>query len=502
MVDRVRRVGGGDDDEEQGYYRGRQDSHGGSDTLASVMLRPLVCFTFEPITDTMTPRALFHPARLARRPVLSTQSDERLVDLVRAGSDPAFEAIVERYRRALMRYVSRLLPPERAEDVVQQSFVKAYEAMHRNSAELNLKPWLYRIAHNGALNALRDRGAAHAELSDTIDGVERPDQAFERTSGLRELVVAVQALPERQRSAILLREMEGRSYEEIATALGVTDGAVRQLLNRARNTLRAAAASVIPMPLVERLAASASSDPVTGPGGGAGGRRRQRARDEGVRHRARDGSRGGRRGDRAGQRARPTRGTARRRGGGRGRRSRRGVRHERLELDGPAAPRGAGSRGGGDGRPGAAAAVEAAATTTRATATAAGRRSRLGRARRRRRQRAPADDGRASRGGGDERGRRRRPRRAAAGPGAATTAAAAAAAQSRTAAGSRTITAAPAAACQATTRSASPRTRARTRPTRTAAAAATPAPAAGPTTCRDCRAARRLGLPDALPRPD
>jgi RNA polymerase sigma factor (sigma-70 family) len=225
---------------------------------------------------TMTPRALFHPARLARRPVLSTQSDERLVDLVRAGSDPAFEAIVERYRRALMRYVSRLLPPERAEDVVQQCFVKAYEAMHRNSAELNLRPWLYRIAHNSALNALRDRGAAHAELSDTIDGVERPDQAFERTLGLRELVVAVQALPDRQRSAILLREMEGRSYEEIAAALGVSDGAVRQLLNRARNSLRAAAAAVMPMPLVERVAASDSTEPVTarvaelvGIGGGA-----------------------------------------------------------------------------------------------------------------------------------------------------------------------------------------------------------------------------------------
>jgi RNA polymerase sigma factor (sigma-70 family) len=196
--------------------------------------------------------------------VLSTQSDERLVDLVRAGSDPAFEAIVERYRRALMRYVSRLLPPERAEDVVQQSFVKAYEAMHRGSAELNLKPWLYRIAHNSALNALRDRGLGHVELSDAIDGVERPDQAFERSVGLRELVVAVQALPERQRSAILLREMEGRSYEEIAAALGVSDGAVRQLLNRARNSLRAAAASVIPVPLVERVATSASSDPVAG----------------------------------------------------------------------------------------------------------------------------------------------------------------------------------------------------------------------------------------------
>jgi RNA polymerase sigma factor (sigma-70 family) len=220
-------------------------------------------FTVQADHQSMTPRALFHPARLARRPVLSTQSDERLVDLVRAGSDPAFEAIVERYRRALMRYVSRLLPAERAEDVVQQAFLKAYEAMHRDASELHLRPWLYRIAHNGAVNALRDRGLTHAELDERLDGVERPDQAFERTLGLRELVVAVQALPERQRDAILLRELEGRSYEEIAAALGVTDGAVRQLLNRARNTLRATAAAVMPAPLVERMAAGDSTEPVT-----------------------------------------------------------------------------------------------------------------------------------------------------------------------------------------------------------------------------------------------
>ncbi len=250
----------------------------------------------------MTPRALFHPARLARRPVLSTQSDERLVDLARAGSDPAFEAIVERYRRALMRYVSRLLPPERAEDVVQQSFVKAYEAMHRDAAELNLRPWLYRIAHNGALNALRDRALGHAELDERIDGVERPDQAFERAAGLRELLVAVQALPERQRDAILLRELEGRSYEEIAAALGVTDGAVRQLLNRARNSLRAAAAAVVPGPLVARVAASAdSAEPVAARMAELVGVGARRAGDEGVRDGARDRRGGGRRGGRAGR---------------------------------------------------------------------------------------------------------------------------------------------------------------------------------------------------------
>jgi RNA polymerase sigma factor (sigma-70 family) len=210
----------------------------------------------------MTPRALFHPARLARRPVLSTQSDERLVDLVRAGSEPAFETIVERYRVALMRYVSRLLPPERAEDVVQHSFVKAYEAIRRDGAELKLRPWLYRIAHNTALNALRDRGLRHAELDERLDGVERPDQALERAQGLRDVLVAIQALPERQRDAILLRELEGRSYEEIAVALGVTGGAVRQLLNRARNSLRAAAAALTPIPLLTRLASAESADPV------------------------------------------------------------------------------------------------------------------------------------------------------------------------------------------------------------------------------------------------
>jgi RNA polymerase sigma factor (sigma-70 family) len=195
--------------------------------------------------------------------VLSTQSDERLVDLVRAGSESAFETIVERYRRALMRYVSRLLPPERAEDVVQQAFVKAYEAMHRDGAELNLRPWLYRIAHNTALNALRDRGLRHDELDERIDGVERPDQALERSQGLREVLVAVQALPARQRDAILLRELEGRSYEEIALALGVTDGAVRQLLNRARNSLRSAAAALTPIPLLTRLASGDSTEPIT-----------------------------------------------------------------------------------------------------------------------------------------------------------------------------------------------------------------------------------------------
>jgi RNA polymerase sigma factor (sigma-70 family) len=212
----------------------------------------------------MTPETLIAPARLARRPVLATQTDTRLVDLVRAGYEPAFETIVSRYRAALLRYTERFLPHERAEDAVQQSFVSAYEAMLRDDAALNLRPWLYRIAHNASLNALRDRGLRHSELDESIDGVERPDQALERTQGLREVLDAVQALPERQREAIVLRELEGRSYEEIASELGVTDGSVRQLLNRARNTLRAGATAVVPLGLILRLPWMASAEPVAG----------------------------------------------------------------------------------------------------------------------------------------------------------------------------------------------------------------------------------------------
>jgi RNA polymerase sigma factor (sigma-70 family) len=173
--------------------------------------------------------------------------------LVRGGHDAAFEAIVARYRRPLLRYCGGILSGDRAEDAVQQTFVKAYEAMRRDDNPLSLKAWLYRIAHNTALNGLRDKSLSYEPLDPQLDGVERPDQASERRQGIRDVLAAVQELPTRQRDAIVLRELEGRSYEEIAGALGVTGGAVRQLLNRARTTLRAAATAVTPIGLLMRI---------------------------------------------------------------------------------------------------------------------------------------------------------------------------------------------------------------------------------------------------------
>jgi RNA polymerase sigma factor (sigma-70 family) len=204
----------------------------------------------------VTPKSLIEPARHAGTALLRSQTDARLVDLTRDGNERAFEAIVQRYHRPLLRYCARILSPTRAEDAVQQAFLSAHRSIHAGDAELNLRPWLYRIAHNAALNLLRQNGFDHEEMSEEIDGVDTPPQIFERSERLRAVMAAVQDLPERQRDAIVLQAMEGRSYEEIALELGVSDGAVRQLLNRARNTLREAAAAITPTGLLTRIASS------------------------------------------------------------------------------------------------------------------------------------------------------------------------------------------------------------------------------------------------------
>ncbi|MDQ3719905.1 MAG: sigma-70 family RNA polymerase sigma factor, partial [Actinomycetota bacterium] len=124
--------------------------------------------------------------------------------------------------------------------------------MRADERPLDLRPWLYTIAHNAALNALRDR-TVDDTLEHEIDGVERPEQDFERREGLHDVVAPVGALPGRQRDALVLRELEGRSCDEIALKPGVSDGAVRQLLNRARNTLRAGVTAVTPYRLLARI---------------------------------------------------------------------------------------------------------------------------------------------------------------------------------------------------------------------------------------------------------
>jgi RNA polymerase sigma factor (sigma-70 family) len=186
----------------------------------------------------LTARVIVEPARLAGLSLLRGQTDERLVDLSRAGNERAFEAIVERYSRPLLRYCARLLPSARTEDVVQQAFLNAYAGLRRDDRRIELRPWLYRIAHNAALNALRENGWSHDRLGNVLAGTDTTHEAVERRASLETVLAALQMLPERQRDAMILRELEGRSYAQIAAELDATGGAVRQLLNRARNTLR------------------------------------------------------------------------------------------------------------------------------------------------------------------------------------------------------------------------------------------------------------------------
>jgi RNA polymerase sigma factor (sigma-70 family) len=188
--------------------------------------------------------ALTHASRsglLARRsPLLRLQGDERLVALVRDGNLRAFDAIVDRYRSRLLGFCRQMLTStEDAEDVLQEVFVNAYRAILADSREINLRPWLYRIARNRCLNHLRKPAA---DAQETMDGVAVVDAAstHERAQNreeFRQLLSDVGKLPETQRSALMLRELDALSYEDIAHAMDTTVPSVKSLLVRARISL-------------------------------------------------------------------------------------------------------------------------------------------------------------------------------------------------------------------------------------------------------------------------
>ena len=211
--------------------------------------------------------------------LLRTQSDARLATLTREGNEGAFETLVERYRRALHRYLRRMLPESRTEDALQQTFIKAWSALRDGRAEVNdLKPWLYRIARNTALDALKKSGYDYEELHESLRSANGPDVDLERRTVMRETLTGVAALPDRQREALLRIAVEGQSRAQVAQDLGLSDGAVRQLVHRARMTLRAAATAVTPLPLATWAAARGGhGGPVTqrvaelAAGGGAAG---------------------------------------------------------------------------------------------------------------------------------------------------------------------------------------------------------------------------------------
>ena len=187
-------------------------------------------------------------------------SDDELVQLARGGHEPAFDAIFLRYRAPLVSYCRRWLDAHRAEEVIQHTFMKAYLCLRDDARPLALRPWLYRVAHNAALNALEKKGSDWEELDENYDGVPQPPYVAEQRARFLEVVDGIGSLPTRQRDALLLNEFEGRCYADIAAQLGTSESGVRGLLRRARRQLReAAAALLLPFPAVRELARSDAS---------------------------------------------------------------------------------------------------------------------------------------------------------------------------------------------------------------------------------------------------
>jgi RNA polymerase sigma-70 factor, ECF subfamily len=186
-----------------------------------------------------------------RSPVPADTSDLSLVRRVQRGDKGAFDALVLKYQHKVVKLVMRYVRnPAEAEDVAQEAFIKAYRALPQFRGESAFYTWLYRIAINTAKNAVvsRDRSPVEFDLD-----AQNSDEAYDMQGRLKDsetpegLVLtdeirstvnsAIDALPEDLRTAIVLRELEGLSYEEIAAAMGCPVGTVRSRIFRAREAI-------------------------------------------------------------------------------------------------------------------------------------------------------------------------------------------------------------------------------------------------------------------------
>jgi RNA polymerase sigma factor (sigma-70 family) len=178
------------------------------------------------------------PARLATR-ALGALTDARLAELAATGAgDQAFAAIYARYHQPLYRYCQSLVrDPDEAADALQSAMLKAYLALPAKRQEVELRPWLFRIVHNEAISALRRR-TRHDEITDLNSprAASAHDEAVARAR-LDQLVGDLQELEERQRAALVMRELSGLGYDEIATAFGTSAATAKQAVYEARVAL-------------------------------------------------------------------------------------------------------------------------------------------------------------------------------------------------------------------------------------------------------------------------
>lgn len=190
-----------------------------------------------------------------RRPELAARTDQEIVALARSGEEAAYRELVRRYERPLFSLLYRMVRDrELAEDLAQETFVKALNAIDSYRPEFKFSSWIFKIANNAAIDHLRRReldtlsleGSPHAETPEAIEATalqigdrqESPLDEVEARELGGEIETAIARLRPEYRSCILLRHVEGRAYEEIAEILGLPLGTVKTYIHRARNELR------------------------------------------------------------------------------------------------------------------------------------------------------------------------------------------------------------------------------------------------------------------------
>jgi RNA polymerase sigma-70 factor (ECF subfamily) len=193
------------------------------------------------------------------------EGDQLLVERVQAGERQAFDLLVSKYQRRLMRLVSRIVhDPAEAEDVVQETFIKAFRALRHFRGDAAFYTWLYRIGINTAKNFLVNQGrrpatASEPELEQAGQGegealrdINTPESMLASKQIAQTVNEAMDALPLDLRTAIVLREIEGLSYEEISAIMGCPIGTVRSRIFRAREVIAEKLRPLLDMPVDKR----------------------------------------------------------------------------------------------------------------------------------------------------------------------------------------------------------------------------------------------------------
>jgi len=185
-------------------------------------------------------------ARLRSAKLGDSQIVQRFLD----GDDRAFTELVRRYQVRLVNFVCRTIGDrERAEDLVQETFIRVFRHIHRFDQSKKFSTWIYTIAGNLAKNELRNRSRNPLVLFQTImknwegdvrpleweDPKTRPDDLYRKRFIREKVSEAVEQLPDHHRTVFVLRELQGKTYEEIAQITDCNLGTVKSRLNRARN---------------------------------------------------------------------------------------------------------------------------------------------------------------------------------------------------------------------------------------------------------------------------